>query len=296
MTDCKSGCGCAAADTTERVTGAQGEASRVSHFAVPRMDCAAEERMIRLALEPMPGVVALTFDLPGRRLQVFHDGASEPIADRLVSLGLGARLESTEAVDRDTAARQQRNDAEQSRQQAGVLKWLLAINAVMFLVELGSGLLAQSTGLIADSLDMFADAAVYGVALYAVGRAVALQVAAARFAGVLQLILALAALVEVGRRFVYGSEPQSLPMMGVGLLALVANVACLYLISGHRDGGAHMRASWIFSANDVLANLGVIVAGALVAWTGSPYPDLLIGSVVGLLVLNGARRILALKG
>ncbi|MNW14296.1 hypothetical protein D3C71_2124780 [compost metagenome] len=57
-----------------------------------------------------------------------------------------------------------------------------------------------------------------------------------------------------------------------------------------------MRASWIFSANDVLANLGVIVAGALVAWTGSPYPDLLIGSVVGLLVLDGARRILALKG
>ena len=296
MTDCKSGCGCAAADTTEHGTGVPGEASRVSHFAVPKMDCAAEERMIRLALEPMPGVVALAFDLPGRRLQVFHDGASEPIADRLVSLGLGARLESTEAVDRATAARQQRNDAEQSRQQAGVLKWLLAINALMFLVELGSGLLAQSTGLIADSLDMFADAAVYGVALYAVGRAVALQVAAARFAGVLQLILALAALVEVGRRFVYGSEPQSLPMMGVGLLALLANVACLWLISGHRDGGAHMRASWIFSANDVLANLGVIVAGALVAWTGSPYPDLLIGSVVGLLVLNGARRILALKG
>lgn len=296
MTGCKSGCGCAAADNTERVTGAQGEASRVSHFVIPRMDCAAEERMIRLALEPLPGVVALAFDLPGRRLRVFHDGACEPIADRLVSLGLGARLESTEAVARETAARQQRNDAEQSRQQAGVLKWLLAINAVMFLVELGSGLLAQSTGLIADSLDMFADAAVYGVALFAVGRALAWQVRAAHFAGVLQLILALAALVEVGRRFVYGSEPQSLPMMGVGLLALVANVACLWLISGHRDGGAHMRASWIFSANDVLANLGVIVAGALVAWSGSPYPDLLIGGVVGLLVLNGARRILALKG
>lgn len=296
MTGCKSGCGCAAADNTERVTGAQGEASRVSHFVIPKMDCAAEERMIRLALEPLPGVVALAFDLPGRRLRVFHDGASEPIVDRLVSLGLGARLESTEAVARETAARQQRSDAEQSRQQAGVLKWLLAINAVMFLVELGSGLLAQSTGLIADSLDMFADAAVYGVALFAVGRALAWQVRAAHFAGVLQLILALAALVEVGRRFVYGSEPQSLPMMGVGLLALVANVACLWLISGHRDGGAHMRASWIFSANDVLANLGVIVAGALVAWSGSPYPDLLIGGVVGLLVLNGARRILALKG
>lgn len=95
--------------------------------------------------------------------------------------------------------------------------------------------------------------------------------------------------------FFYGSEPQSTLMMGVGLLALTANVGCLLLIYSHREGGAHMKASWIFSANDVLANAGVIVAGALVAWTGSPYPDLLIGSIVSLIVLNGARRILALK-
>ena len=133
------------------------------------------------------------------------------------------------------------------------------------------------------------------MALYAVGRAVALQLRAARLAGVIQLLLALGALAEVGRRFLFGSEPASVPMMGIGLLALIANVTCLYLISGQREGGVHMRASWIFSANDVLANLGVIVAGALVAWTASPWPDLLIGTVVGLLVLAGARRILRLK-
>lgn len=296
MTGCQSGCGCAAADNKGQMAVEHDGASRVSHFLVPKMDCAAEERMIRLALEPLSEVAALAFDLPGRRLQVFHHGEITPIVARLESLGLGARLESSEAVHGAALEQQQRRDAEQSSRQADVLKWLLAINAVMFLVELGSGWLAQSTGLIADSLDMFADAAVYSVALFAVGRAVAWQVRAAHFAGVLQLILALGALAEVGRRFFYGSEPQSLSMMGIGLLALVANVACLWLISGHRDGGAHMRASWIFSANDVLANLGVIVAGALVAWTGSPYPDLLIGSVVGLLVLNAARRILAIRG
>jgi len=101
--------------------------------------------------------------------------------------------------------------------------------------------------------------------------------------------------LEVVRRFIFGSEPESLLMMGVGLVALVANVGCLLLISKHRNGGAHMRASWIFSANDVLANLGVIVAGLLVMLTGSPYPDLAIGFAVGLLVLNGGRRILAMK-
>jgi len=142
---------------------------------------------------------------------------------------------------------------------------------------------------------MFADAAVYGLALYAVGRSVSLQVRAAHLAGVLQLILALGVLVEVFRRFVFGSEPESLIMMAVAFLALLANMGCLLLISKHREGGAHMKASWIFSANDVVINVGVIVAGALVAWSGSNYPDLIIGTVVGFIVLNGARRILALK-
>ena len=180
-------------------------------------------------------------------------------------------------------------------QESRSLRLLLGINAFMFVVEMTAGLIARSTGLIADSLDMFADAAVYGLALYAVGRSVSLQVRAAHLAGVLQLILALGVLVEVIRRFVFGSEPESLIMMAVAFLALLANTGCLLLISKHREGGAHMKASWIFSANDVVINMGVIVAGALIAWTGSNYPDLIIGTVVGFIVLNGARRILALK-
>ena len=182
-----------------------------------------------------------------------------------------------------------------STQESRSLRLLLGINAFMFVVEMTAGLIARSTGLIADSLDMFADAAVYGLALYAVGRSVSLQVRAAHLAGVLQLILALGVLVEVIRRFVFGSEPESLIMIAVAFLALLANTGCLLLISKHREGGAHMKASWIFSANDVVINMGVIVAGALVAWTGSNYPDLIIGTVVGFIVLNGARRILALK-
>lgn len=84
-------------------------------------------------------------------------------------------------------------------------------------------------------------------------------------------------------------------MMVVSLAALIANVSCLALLSGHKDSGAHMKASWIFSSNDVIANLGVIFAGALVAWTGSSLPDLVIGTLIALVVLNGARRILAMR-
>ena len=100
-----------------------------------------------------------------------------------------------------------------------------------------AGLIARSTGLIGESLDNFADAAVYGLALYAVGHSVKMQVRAAHLAGVLQLILAVGVLIEVVRRFVFGSEPESLVMMAIAFVALIANTSCLLLISKHREGG-----------------------------------------------------------
>lgn len=89
--------------------------------------------------------------------------------------------------------------------------------------------------------------------------------------------------------------PEANAMIWVSLLALVVNVTCLYLISKRKNDGAHMRASFIFSANDVLANLGVIVAGVLVAWLNNPTPDWIIGIAISFLLLSGAIRILRLK-
>jgi Co/Zn/Cd efflux system component len=142
---------------------------------------------------------------------------------------------------------------------------------------------------------MLADAMVYGLSLYAVSRAAHDKLRAAHVSGYLQLALALGALFEVARRFLRGSDPEPLWMMAVAAVALVANVACLVLITRHRHGGAHMKASYIFSTNDVIANLGVIGAGILVTVTGSRYPDLMIGAIIGALVLSGAVRILRLR-
>nr|WP_083485726.1 cation transporter [Thauera terpenica] len=261
-----------------------------SSFNVPKMDCPSEENLVRMALQDMPEL-SLSFDLKQRQVTVLHRASADEVLARLTRLGLGAALQSSEAVHDDAVPLPDAGDVAELK----VLRMLLGINAAMFVIEVVLGLLAQSAGLLADSLDMFADAAVYSLALYAVGRAAHLKVKAAHIAGWLQLVLALGALFEVGRRFVFGSEPVSALMMGVGVVALVANVTCLVLISRHRDRGAHMTASYIFSANDVLANLGVIVAGALVAWTGSAVPDLVIGGIIGAVVLNGARRILALR-
>lgn len=179
-----------------------------------------------------------------------------------------------------------------NRAETRVLAILLAINGTMFVIELAVGWLAQSTALIADALDMLADAMVYGVGLYAVGRAASVKAHAAGLSGALQILLGLLVLADILRRFIYGSEPVSTLMMAMGLVALAANVVCLALIARHRRGEVHMRASWIFSRNDVIANLGVILAGVLVAWTGSRLPDLAIGMTVAAVVLWGGVQII----
>lgn len=184
------------------------------------------------------------------------------------------------------------NPEEASRLERKTLRILLAINGLMFAAEAVAGWWGQSTGLMADSLDMLADAFVYGISLYAVGRSRAIQANAATASGILQIILGTGVLFDVARRFIYGSEPVSMLMMVVGAVALAANVSCLMLISRHREAGVHMRASWIFSTNDVIANMGVIVSGGLVMVLNTRLPDLVIGTVISFVVVRGGIRIL----
>lgn len=178
------------------------------------------------------------------------------------------------------------------KEQRGVLIWLLAINGVMFIAEIIAGITGDSTALIADSLDMLADATVYAIGLYAVGRSLLVKVKAAHISGIFQIVLGLGVLFDIVRRTVTGSEPESLIMIVMGIAALIANTACLVLIYKHRQGEVHMRASWIFSKNDVVANLGVIGGGVLVNWFDSPWPDLFIGLTIAAIVIRGGIQII----
>ncbi|MCA9572318.1 MAG: cation transporter [Myxococcales bacterium] len=249
------------------------------------MDCPSEERLIRMALAPVEGIGGMRFDLGARTVTIEHQGPVAEVLAHLEPLGLGARLEEGDVGE---------PVPDDSGDETVVLQQVLVINAAMFVVELGAGIRAQSTGLIADSLDMLADAMVYGLALRAVGRGALDQRRAARTSGWIQLLLAVGVVAEVGRRAVVGSEPVEGLMMAVAAVALAANLACVALLSRHREGGVHLRASWIFTTTDALANLGVILAGLGVLVTGSPVPDLVVGTAVGLLVLWGAVRILRL--
>lgn len=176
--------------------------------------------------------------------------------------------------------------------QRRTLGLLLMVNAGMFVVESVAGAIAHSTALLADSLDMFADAMVYGLSLYAVGQSSQRQTHAACLSGLFQVTLAGFMLAEVVRRWFVGREPLSSLMIGMGLMALMANLYCLATIAKHRRGEIHMRASWIFSRNDVIANLSVIVSGLLVWLFHSQIPDLVVGCAIAALVLRGGITIL----
>ncbi len=264
-----------------------------SEYKVSGMDCSAEEQIIRVALGDNEKICRLEFNLIERTLIVWHTHNADSVTENLAGLHLGAELlQTTELPDSKLPSDSQKDS---DRAQAGVLRLLLAINAAMFVLEAVSGWIFASTGLLADSLDMLADAGVYGISLYAVGKAAKFKFRAAHISGWLQLALAAGALFEVARRFVYGSGPDPPYMIGVAAIALTANVICLWLIARYREHGAHMKASWIFSTNDVIANFGVIVAGVLVALTGSRYPDLIVGAIIGIIVMIGAIRILRIR-
>jgi len=259
-------------------------------YHVEKMDCAAEEQMVRMRLQNMDGVQRLAFDLPARRLDVFHTGDRLGLTAALEDLGLGAReVEHTDAIAEDLAAAP-------APEEKGPLVAALAINAAFFVGELTAGLLAGSMGLVADSLDMLADALVYALSLAAVGHAAARKKRVARWSGYFQLGLAVFGLVEVVRRFAVGEgAPDFTTMMVVAALALIGNVATLLILRRARSGEAHVEASWIFTSNDIKVN-GLVIASGLLVWaTASPVPDLLAGGFIFLIVANGARRILALS-
>ena len=179
-----------------------------------------------------------------------------------------------------------------SDQERRVLRIALGLNAAMAVIGGFAGWIAQSTGLLADALDMLSDATAYAIALLAIGRSALFKVRAAVLSGGLLLVLGIGVLVEVGRRVIYGAEPLSEWMIGTAILSLVVNLVVMRMLAPMRSGEVHLRATWLFTRADVVANLGVILAGVLVLLLAVPYPDFVIGALIGLYVIKEAIEIL----
>ena len=176
--------------------------------------------------------------------------------------------------------------------QRRVLWIALALNATMFLVEITAGLVSHSTALTADGLDMLADASAYAVALLAVGRDARFKANAAMASGLLLLVLGIGVLLDVARRSISGETPHGMWMIVVAAGALAVNATVLRLLATQRRDEVHVRATWIFTRVDVIANAAVILSGVAVLLTHSRMFDLGIGGLIGVYVVTEAVEIL----
>jgi Co/Zn/Cd efflux system component len=169
-----------------------------------------------------------------------------------------------------------------------ILWVVLAINAVMFMVEIGAGLVAGSASLQADALDFLGDAANYTISLIVVGMALRYRATAALAKGVTMGLFGLWVIGTVVWHAVHGTLPSAFTMGAVGIAALAANAASFGLLWAYRSGDANMRSAWICTRNDVLGNLAVLVAALGVFGTGTGWPDIIVAAVMAALALQGA--------
>ncbi len=175
-----------------------------------------------------------------------------------------------------------------TKQQKRVLIIVLLINATMFVVEFIAGMLSHSTALMADSLDMLADALVYALGLFALNRAAHWKNRAALTSGIFQMILGVGILVQPIYLISTNNMPDAINMGVFGLLALIANTISFFLLMAYRDGDINMRATWVCTRNDMINNVGVLIAAGLVYWLSSPLPDIIIGLIIAVIVMRSA--------
>lgn len=172
--------------------------------------------------------------------------------------------------------------------QYGTLKIVLAINAIMFIVEMTAGILASSTALLADSLDMLGDAIVYTFSLYVVAKSIRWKAASALVKGGIMGSFGL----FVSGQAIYKMFNPALPTYEaiglIGLLALIANGLCLYLLWKHKEEDINMRSVWICSRNDIIANVSVLFAALGVWLTSHQWPDIIIGLAISLLFMRSS--------
>jgi Co/Zn/Cd efflux system component len=180
-----------------------------------------------------------------------------------------------------------------NERQRSTLKWVLAINAVMFLVIVAAALYADSTALLSDSLDNLGDAITYALSLYAIALGSRAKARVALFKGLLILAAALAVAGQIAWKLAHPALPIFEAMGIFSLLGLAANGICFYLLWRHRHEDINMSSVWECSRNDIASNISVFAAALGVWLTGAAWPDLLVAAALVVLLLRSALRVIS---
>jgi Co/Zn/Cd efflux system component len=167
--------------------------------------------------------------------------------------------------------------------------WIaLAVNLLMFGVELASGLGAHSTALLADAADFFGDAANYAISLLVLPLGLAWRARAALIKACSMGIYGLAVMGYTVYAIWADTLPHAATMGIVGALAFVANVGVAVLLYRYRTGDSNMRSVWLCTRNDAIGNLAVMLAALGVFGTASGWPDFVVAAIMASLALHAS--------
>lgn len=269
----------------------------VVRYSVTGMDCASCAAKIERAVAKLPGIDEVRVSIASQLMTLRLGQASDQLyeVERVVE-GLGYHLQRVRAP----LSNPEHGDSDAIQKDLSPITpgyrralWtVILLNVGYGLVEVVAGFIARSQALQADALDFFGDGLITFLGLLAIGWSLAWRARAALIQGLFLAALGVAVLVGTAYKVIVLNEPQA-EMMGLfGAIALVINVLAALVLIPHRSGDANARAVWLFSRNDAIGNLAVVVAAGLVAWTKTPWPDLAVAVVIAGLFLQSAWSII----
>jgi Co/Zn/Cd efflux system component/copper chaperone CopZ len=265
------------------------EPDTVRYF-VTGMDCADCVAKIEKTARQVPGVDGVKVSLTSQTLTLRNPSPDALTTVEQAVTALGYQLDRQDAPDGDDGVDRRRAITSPAYRRA---LWIVVLLNVGYgLIEIVGGFLSDSQALKADALDFVGDGLISFLGLLAIGWRPVWRARSALIQGLFLGLLGLGVLGNTVYRLIVQTEPEAELMGLFGIVALVVNVVSVLVLLPHRAGDANVRAVWLFSRNDALGNLAVVIAAGLVALTGTAWPDLAVAFVIAGLFLHSAWSII----
>jgi Co/Zn/Cd efflux system component len=260
--------------------------SSVTRYKVTGMDCASCAAKIEAAVSKVDGVARATVSISSGEMEHVASSAASKRAAEIAVSDLGYHVQQFEGDATGSAL----STVTPAYKRA---LWIVVILNVGFgVIEIVGGFYSESQALKADALDFIGDGIISWIGLIAVGWGLAARARAARLQGFFLVAMGVGVVIAAIYRTFAVYHPDAEVMGILGAVGFVVNVAAAVVLIPHRHGDANARAVWLFSRNDALSNVAVIIAAGLVAFTGSHWPDLAVGGIIALLFLHSAMQII----